>query len=146
MTSRVQFVEINVYEGMTPLVSGYLESYARSNPRVAAGYRFDKYATCRKLPVHEMLEHLEQTNADVYAFSCYVWNIGIVKALLPPLLASKPDATFVLGGPQVMMHADRYLDPACERMIVCNGEGERTFSNVLDALLDGDPDFSQIRD
>jgi hypothetical protein len=41
------------------------------------------------------------------------------------------------GGPQVIDEAANTLIPADERTLVCNAEGERTFSNVLKAIIDG---------
>lgn len=144
MEKRVTIVEINIFEKMLPLVSGYLQAYACADPHVRAEYRFSKYATTVTTPFTQIVSDLSGQGSAVYAFSCYLWNMGIVKSLLPVLLKTNPDAHFLLGGPQVMRYAEEYLDPAYERLILCNGEGERTFQNVLRELSRERPDFSNV--
>ena len=130
---------------MVPLVSAYLQGYACRDRSIRQAYAFHKYTTSRKTSPATMLAAIDSIDVDVYAFSCYVWNMGLVRALLAALQAGKPNATFVLGGPQVMHHAERYLDPADGRTLVCNGEGERTFAGVLLELLNEQPDFARVK-
>jgi radical SAM superfamily enzyme YgiQ (UPF0313 family) len=61
------------------------------------------------------------------------------------LLVSKPRAHFILGGPQVMHQAQLYLNKSHENLVICNGEGERTFSELLQELTNNRPDFSNVR-
>ena len=41
----VTFIEIGVYQKMLPLVSGYLQSYATTDPDIKAYYSFDIYTS-----------------------------------------------------------------------------------------------------
>jgi putative methyltransferase len=68
----------------------------------------------------------------------------LVRRILEPLVAAKPDAVFVLGGPQVINQAAKYVAPGRENLLVCNGEGERIFANVLRTTLSPDRDFSTV--
>src|SRR4029077_16607546 len=77
--------------------------------------------------------------------SCYVWNTRLVRRLLRALHAAKPRSHYVLGGPQVMHQAERYLTPELENVFVCNGEGERTFAGFLRTLLEPERDFTAVR-
>src|SRR6185436_8335757 len=52
------------------------------------------------------------------------------------LAQKKPSAKIVLGGHQAANHGRRYLKPELENMFVCNGEGERTFTEFLRATSD----------
>lgn len=145
MTQSVTFVEINIFEKMLPLVSGYLQAYACADPELDKTYRFNRYTTTTQRPLVQLVKDLAAHDSDIYAFSCYLWNMGIIKSLVAALLEAKPEAHLVLGGPQVMLHARDYLHPAHERLILCNGEGERTFANVLRELDCARPDFSRVK-
>jgi hypothetical protein len=140
----VTTVELTVFERITPLVSGYLEAYASTDPVVSKEFRFDKYTTSIKTPLETIAEVLLAKDSDVFAFSTYVWNVGLVRKLLVRLRQARPDVHIVLGGPQVMHHGLRYLDPADERMVVCNGEGEVTFTEYLRELTAPVPDLTTV--
>lgn len=147
MTERqkVTFLELPVFAGVVPLVSGYIEAYSRNDPLLARSFAFEKISLPVKSPYAAILSRLEQSDADVYAFSCYLWNARLVRRLLDALLAVKPQAHYVLGGPQVMHQGARYLTPQRENVFVCNGEGERTFSGFLRTLLSERRDFTAVR-
>lgn len=116
MNKRVTIVEINIFEKMLPLVSGYLQAYASTDPSIRAEYEFEKYTTTVTTPFTQIVADLSGAGSSLYAFSCYLWNMGIVKSLLPALLKTNPDVHFLLGGPQVMRYAEEYLEEAnyCE--------------------------------
>jgi radical SAM superfamily enzyme YgiQ (UPF0313 family) len=143
-TQKVTFIELPVFSGVVPLASGYMEAYSRKDPLLESSFQFEKISLPVKTPYAEVLSALEQSDADVYAFSCYVWNTRLVRRLLNALLAAKPDAYYLLGGPQVMHQAVRYLNPEQENVFVCNGEGERTLAAFLRALISPETDFSTV--
>lgn len=145
MPKRVTLVEVNVYDRMVPLVSGYLQAYACADTALQKEFLFDKYTTTRDTSSADIAKALAGHSADIYAFSCYLWNIGLVKTLLRLLMEARPEARFLLGGPQVMDHASDVLSPPSERMFVCNGEGERTFANFLRASTEARPDYAGVR-
>lgn len=145
MTSKVTLVELTIYERIFPLVSGYLQAYACREPEIRRAYAFDKYSTTVKTPLPVILQDLQKSDSDVYAFSCYLWNMGLVKSVVKSLLETKPDARIMLGGPQVMHHAHKYLSPEHENLVLCNGEGERPFSEFLQELTSARPDLSRVR-
>lgn len=144
MPRHVSLVEINVYDKMVPLVSGYLEAYARSDSELRRDHRFTKYVTTRSTPADEILGELAGLDSDIYAFSTYIWNMGLVKSLLPRLMELKPDAEILLGGPQVMHHTPDYVAPEWEHVTVCNGEGEQVFANYLREQGQAKPDLTRV--
>jgi radical SAM superfamily enzyme YgiQ (UPF0313 family) len=145
MSRKVTFIEIPVFSGVVPLVSGYMEACCLKDPLLAASFTFEKLSLAVKTPYEQILSTLQSSNADVYAFSCYVWNTGLARRLLSALLKARPQSHFILGGPQVMAQGVRYLSPEHENVFICNGEGERTFPNFLRELLKPQPDFSAVR-
>jgi radical SAM superfamily enzyme YgiQ (UPF0313 family) len=145
MKKKVVFIELTVLPGMLPLASGYMEAVCRKDSMLTESFQFEKISLPVKTSDDQILSFLQQQEADVYAFSCYVWNTGKVRRLLKSLRASHPRAHFMLGGPQVMHQAVKYLSPEEENVFICNGEGERTFANFLRVMLSSERDFSTVR-
>ena len=143
-SKSVALVELAVYERLLPLASGYLQAYASQDPVVTETYDFHLYTNTLFQPQETLVEELIALDSDIYGFSCYIWNTGLVRRLLPPLMAAKPEAQVLLGGPQVVKQP-KYLDPARENLLLCNGEGERTFANLLKELTTETPDLSRVR-
>jgi len=102
---KVFIVELGQYELMVPLVGGYLEAYAMQDPTLKSSYKFEKYSTTSRTDRSSLLRRLVETEADIYAFSCYIWNIGMMLSLLRELVVRRPSSQFILGGPQVMHRA-----------------------------------------
>src|SRR5438067_10357075 len=103
---KVTFLELPVFAGVVPLASGYMEAYCRKDPSIDAAFSFEKLSWPVTTPFADILTVLERSDADVYAFGCYVWNTGLVRRLAGALMSTKPRALFVLGGPQVMHQAE----------------------------------------
>ncbi|MFF1874622.1 cobalamin-dependent protein [Streptomyces sp. CB03911] len=141
---KVLLVELSVFDRMTPLASGYLQAYAMTDSVIRSAYSFDRYTAVAKTHRAEIVRDLVASAADVYAFSCYVWNMGLVRSVVAAIRETKPHAQIILGGPQVMSQAQRYLSRTDERLVICNGEGEITFSQYLLALTESDPRFDAV--
>jgi radical SAM superfamily enzyme YgiQ (UPF0313 family) len=141
---KVTFIELPVFSGVVPLASGYMEAYSRKDPQIEASFEFEKISLPVDTPYAEILSRLKHSDADVYAFSCYVWNTRLVRRLLSELLLAKPRSFYVLGGPQVMHQAAHYLTPEHDNVFICNGEGERTFNSFLRTLLSPARDFFSV--
>ncbi|MFF1799009.1 hypothetical protein ACFVXQ_33165, partial [Kitasatospora sp. NPDC058263] len=122
----VVFVDLPTYENMLPLAAGYMQAYAQNDPKLRASYRFEIASFPAAMDRGRILGELLSREADVYAIGCYIWNSKLVQWLLRELVSKRPDAHFLLGGPQVMKNALRYLPEPVDRVYVCNGEGELT--------------------
>ena len=79
MTNKVTLVELTIYERIYPLTSGYLQAYACQDADTKRAYSFEKYSTTIKTPYSTVLQDLQKSDSDVYAFSCYLWNMGLIK-------------------------------------------------------------------
>lgn len=140
---KVAFIELSVFSGVYPLASGYMRAVASKLPEVKEACTFEIHSICINDDGFEA--KLDTIDADVYAISCYVWNMAFVRRWLSKLCDRKPNAHFILGGPQVMNHASRYLHPERERIVLCNGEGERTFAQYIRELLRSDGDLARVK-
>ena len=82
--------------------------------------------------INETLRAIIEINADVAAFSCYIWNIDRVICICRLLKEKNPDITVILGGPEVSFNAHEYLKSIAD-YIVC-GDGEKSVTALINAL------------
>ncbi len=85
-----------------------------------------------------ILERLYRENADVYGFSCYIWNLNEMLVLAESLHSIRPSARIVLGGPEVSFGTERFDALSYVDAIVC-GEGEAALVTLCRAFRDGLP-------
>ncbi|MFF7934454.1 radical SAM protein [Streptomyces sp. NPDC007940] len=137
-------VEIPTYENILPLASGYIQACAQEDIEVGPAHTFEIVSYPVTDDRHKLLEELSGKYADVYTFSCYIWNMKLVSWLLKELRDRQPDAHYLLGGPQVMNHAATYLADAPANVYICNGEGERTSVELFRQLNSPTPDIQQV--
>ena len=78
----------------------------------------------------EVLRDLYERNADVVAFSCYIWNIEFIKTVIKDYKKIRPQCEIWLGGPEVSYRAEELLTELPEVRGVMVGEGEETFARL----------------
>ncbi len=84
-----------------------------------------------------MLDALYTSNASVYGFSCYIWNITRMLTLAENLKALRPDAIIVLGGPEVSYDSERFDLPFVDCVI--RGAGETALPSLCADIRDSKP-------
>ncbi len=84
-------------------------------------------------------DELFQQHPDVIVFSCYIWNVEMLRQLCPLLKKILPHCILGFGGPEVSYESETFLreNPAVD--LVMRGEGELVFSELLDHLDHGKP-------
>ncbi len=138
-------VHINPQEGITPLVGGYLKSYAYTEEDIKTSWDIQLYSTTINNSASQVIRDIVLLQPDVVGFSLYVWNIGLIQRILPTLRGLLSKTTqFLLGGVQVMNAAEEYVDPSWENVAVCNGEGEITFLQYLRQVGDIIPNMHEV--
>ena len=83
-----------------------------------------------------ILEHLWHEQADVYGFSCYIWNIEPMLTLAQTLKGLLPKSHIVLGGPEVSYGLERFENTPWIDAIV-RGEGEEAMLALCQAVKVG---------
>ena len=78
-----------------------------------------------------------EAKADVVGFSCYIWNLKEIVAVIRQLHPVCPDVRFVIGGPEVSFEAEEFLLEHQEVDALVIGEGEKTFLELLRTWQDG---------
>ena len=85
-------------------------------------------------PKNNILEKLYRSDADVYGFSCYIWNIGMVLELCRNLKQLRPNCKIFLGGPEVSFDGEKILlENDCIDFVIC-GEGETAVRDFLEDI------------
>jgi anaerobic magnesium-protoporphyrin IX monomethyl ester cyclase len=95
-------------------------------------------------PPGRILRKLEAEEADLYAFSCYIWNVEATLKIAADLKKVRPSALVVLGGPEVSYGSFELMErnPAID--VIVRGEGESTFRELAVAAAAGEPDLAAI--
>ncbi|MPW25684.1 DUF4080 domain-containing protein [Alkalibaculum sp. M08DMB] len=78
----------------------------------------------------DILGSLYNLKGEVYAFSCYIWNIEQTLKIVNNLKVVLPHCTIILGGPEVSFDGDKTLQ-ICSADIIVKGEGESIFRDLL---------------
>ena len=83
--------------------------------------------------VTHIVDDIINSQSDVIALSCYIWNIEYIQKVCSMLKARKPQCIIILGGPEVTYEPEYFLN---HFMIdyVMSGEGEQTFPQLLQAI------------
>ena len=139
MKNSVLLVGINSKYIHSNLAVRYLESYCRKefdNIRISEFSINDR--------IDNVLRELYLDIANVYAFSCYIWNIELVHKICSSLKKAKPEAIIILGGPEVSYDAAATLTNSSYIDYIIYGEGEVTFLELLKYLEGHNTDISDI--
>ncbi len=124
---RVELVALNAKFAHSSLALRYLKSYNKN-------YDIGLMEFSINDNIHKMYGKLIERNADVYGFSCYIWNIELTLKLAEMVKAALPDTIIILGGPEVGYCADKILNENLFADLVITGEGEKTFGEILAQL------------
>ena len=84
-----------------------------------------------------VLEHLVEKKADVYSFSCYIWNLPQMLSLSRALHELLPACRIVLGGPEVSYATGRFEGMDWIDTVIC-GEGEDALPAVCRCVERGE--------
>ncbi|HPL52838.1 MAG TPA: B12-binding domain-containing radical SAM protein [Bacillota bacterium] len=87
--------------------------------------------------INSILKRLYNSNAGIYGFSCYIWNISLVLSLCSSLKKAKPEAIIILGGPEVSYDSADILSSNSYIDYIVIGEGEETLRELLCSLISG---------
>jgi len=80
---------------------------------------------------------------QVLCFSCYIWNIELVKEVLLVIRKISPHILIVIGGPEVSFPPFELLGEYAD--IIVLGEGEATFNELCGHFLSGRPNLAEIK-
>ena len=130
MDIQVGLVQYNSsHRHYLPYAVGLLQAYVQKYSLEAGRYSF--------LPVRVLAAPLEDEidvlkDADIVAFSSYVWNIQRNLELAKRLKQFRPEILTVWGGPQIPKECEAFLRAHRQVDLCCVGEGEASFLDILE--------------
>lgn len=83
-----------------------------------------------------ILSRLVSQRAELYSFSCYIWNITSMLEIAADLKALLPQATVVFGGPEVSFAQERFDLDFIDYIV--RGEGEDVLPCICEAIANGE--------
>lgn len=118
--------------------------YIHTNPAVyllrANAGRFRNNVKIREFTINQSLDDVLQgiveEKPDFIGFSCYIWNIDMVKKLIRECKKLLPDTLLWLGGPEAEAGAESLLLEYPQVDGVMYGEGENTLPNLLEYFVE----------
>lgn len=108
-----------------------LRAYAEKNVR-RKGLEIEVAEYTINQQKDDILRDIYEKAADMVCFSCYIWNIDYVRAVVRELGKVCPDTAFWLGGPEVSYDAEDVLETLPAVKGVMRGEGELTFAELCE--------------
>ncbi len=118
--------------------------YIHTNPAVyllranAGVYRND--ISIREFTINQstddILQEIVAEHPDFIGFSCYIWNIEMIKKLIPECNKLLPDCVLWLGGPEAEANAEALLLAYPQLNGVMYGEGEKVLPGLLHYYTD----------
>ena len=133
---RVYFNEYNVPQANNaylPLVSGLLQAYAETHPKIKAQYEFMPFLFIRE-SVEEIVDKYE--HPSVAAFAISMWNEQANLKVAAKIKQLYPHCLVVFGGPHVPHYPKDYFERYPFIDVAVRGEGEEAFSEVLTRFID----------
>lgn len=94
--------------------------------------------------INNILKKLCSTEADIYGFSCYIWNISLILNICSSLKKARPKAVIMLGGPEVSYDPMNVLADNSSIDYIVIGEGEETLYELLGYLTESEGSLSDI--
>lgn len=101
-------------------------------------------ASSLEIAEYTINQHMEDILADIYrrkpeliGFSCYIWNIQVIRELAAELNKILPEVPIWFGGPEVSYHAVNFVKEHSWLTGIMVGEGEETFLELYQAYERG---------
>lgn len=93
----------------------------------------------------DLTASIYKTGADIFAFSCYIWNIAMSLEIADRLKKIKPGCIIIFGGPEVSYDSAGILEQYPYIDYIVMGEGEETLKELLHYLKYKDIDARSIK-
>ncbi len=133
---RVALVGLNT-PGYSSLGLAYVRAAAHEDSRLAGRVQVTTLDLTSDDDPWWVAYRVLGTDPDVVAFSVMCWNARKVYDAAEVIKAARPEIRVVLGGPEVGASADIVLGEHPSFEAIVRGEGEHTFTDLVDAMRRG---------
>ncbi|SDY40078.1 B12-binding domain-containing radical SAM protein [Tindallia californiensis] len=93
--------------------------------------------------MEDILQEIYLKNCDIVGFSCYIWNIELIKKIVSSLKKLKPDLMILLGGPEVSCEPYQFMVENEGVDLILMGDGEERLPKLIHAISNYD-DYSEL--
>ena len=83
----------------------------------------------------DILSEIYSYRPDILGIGCYIWNIELVKQLLPSVRKVLPDTIIICGGPEVSYEIVDFMVENPTVDFVVAGEAEETIKELLELTV-----------
>lgn len=138
MKSKILLVAINAKYIHSNLAVYSLREYARKSGMEAD---IAEFTINRK--TEDILREIYERHPSVLCFSCYIWNIEIVREISVEYHRLCPTTPIWLGGPEVSYNTEEFLQRNPAVTGIMTGEGEETFLKLC-RYYEGEEEFGKV--
>lgn len=130
---KILWVAFNAKFSHTSLTVRYLRECAKE-----CGLESDILELTINNYVPDILSEIYEHRPDIIGIACYIWNIELVKKLLPLLRRVLPHSVIICGGPEVSYETEDLMRDFPQVDFVLRGEGEESVKELLIKLCTDD--------
>lgn len=81
---------------------------------------------------------------DYVCFSCYIWNIEMIKDLISEIKKARPTTKIILGGPEVSYDTVSFMEENPDVDFIIRGEGEYPFFQLVKNITLGEAEHFHV--
>lgn len=132
---KILLVAINSRFNHVSLGVRAVESYVRTYaPGCGKAYELATASYTINQPLLDVVSGIFSFSPDAVFFSVYIWNVDMVMRVITELRKVLPRCLIAAGGPEVSYDAQKVLDENKALDFIIAGEGERTVTELCEAL------------
>jgi len=133
--SKVLLMSVDAKHFHKPLAVWQLKAFV-DNKGKGENFLVEVLETNINEPIDEIVRRICFSGAEVVGFSCYIWNIEVVRKIGELVKKLLPNAKIILGGPEVSFEKDlsnfKFAD------CIIRGAGEIAFFDILQKIKNGE--------
>ncbi|MCI5892191.1 MAG: B12-binding domain-containing radical SAM protein [Clostridiales bacterium] len=128
---------------MKTVLAAFNARYSHSSPAVRylqkynSRFDIDVFEFSINDSLDSVYKKLLKSGADVYCFSCYIWNIELILKTAERLKLAMPNIKIIFGGPESGYNASYLLKRYDYIDCIIKGEGEYVLGEVLETIKNG---------
>jgi len=87
-----------------------------------------------------ILSEIVERKPAILAFSCYIWNVDLIREIVSSFSRIKPDIPIIIGGPEVSYYEhyhDFFYYSDDVNYVIVKGEGEEIFKAIVQNFMSG---------
>ena len=135
---KILLVALNAKYIHTSLALRYIKSYCQE---------FEDHIQLLETTINnnenDIIKSIYKEQPDILGISCYIWNMSLVKLLIPTLKKILPNTIIVLGWPEVSYNSSELINELGVHFIM-EGEGEETWKEFLSYTINRMGDLESI--